>query len=93
MILDFHGASADERGSRPPSRQSLLRLDQLAGEFDRNGVADAGRLAEGRFLGPLDQHHVDDPDDLAAFDIEHRAAAVAGVGCGIELVDVEAALT
>lgn len=41
------------------------------------------------FLTTLDEYHVDDADHFACVRVVDRAAAVARVGRGIELVDIE----
>ena len=58
-------------------------------EVRRNGISDAGWLGDSAFLGGLDVNRVNDAVDLAGFRIIQRAAAVAGVGGGVELDDVE----
>ncbi len=51
--------------------------------------ADPGWIAECRLPRALDEHHVDDADDLAAHDVVDRAAAIAGIGGCVELEDAE----
>ena len=68
----------------------LRRLDQQISQVIRGyRVGDSGRLTQRRFLASLDEHHIDDADDFAAAGIEYRASAVAWVGRGIELENVE----
>ena len=57
------------------------------------GIGNSGWIAQCRFPGTFDEHHVDDANDLAGFGIEYGASAVAGISSGIELKDIECSFT
>ena len=70
-------------------RRRSAALQQFAHETHRNGVGDAGGVGQRRLARAAHQHHVDHADDLARVGRQDRPAAVAGVGGGVELVDLE----
>ena len=59
--------------------------------IDGDGVGDARGLAQGGFAGGLDEDHIDDADHFTAFDVVHRAPAIARVSHGVELENTERA--
>ena len=54
----------------------------------RHGVGDATRILQHIFLFSLNEHLVHDAEHLAGGGVVHRAAAIAGIGRGVQLEDI-----